>query len=98
MAWIRAAGSEEGAQEGSRRRAFAAEAMRALTLNAAEIYGVPDRLGSIEKGKIANLVVTRGDAFEDQATVEYVFIDGKAIRAIEGAAAGAGKSEAARSE
>ncbi|MBV8550660.1 MAG: amidohydrolase family protein [Acidobacteriaceae bacterium] len=54
-----------------------ADAIKALTLNAAEIYGAGDRLGSIEKGKIANLVMTKGEAFEDKTTVEYVFIDGK---------------------
>jgi hypothetical protein len=53
------------------------DAIRALTLNVAGIYGVSDRLGSIEKGKIANLVVTKGDAFDDKTTVEYVFVDGK---------------------
>jgi hypothetical protein len=53
------------------------DAIRALTLNAAQIYGVSDRLGSIEKGKIANLVVMKGDAFDDKTTVEYLFIDGK---------------------
>ncbi len=53
-----------------------ADAIRALTLNVAEIYGVADRVGSIDKGKIANLVVTKGDAFDDKATVEYVFVDG----------------------
>ncbi len=54
-----------------------ADAIRALTLNVAEIYGVADRTGSIEKGKVANLVVTRGEAFEDKTTVEYVFVDGQ---------------------
>jgi len=53
-----------------------ADAIRALTLNAAEIYGAADRLGTVEKGKIANLVVMKGDAFEDKTTVEYVFVDG----------------------
>jgi Amidohydrolase family len=53
-----------------------ADAIRALTLNAAQIYGVSDRLGSIEKGKIANLVVMRGEAFDDKTIVERVFIDG----------------------
>ncbi len=53
------------------------DAVRALTLSPAEIYGVADRLGSIEKGKIANLVVTRGDLFDDRTRVEMVFIDGK---------------------
>ena len=42
------------------------DAVRALTLSPAEIYGVADRLGSIEKGKIANLVVTRGESFDDR--------------------------------
>jgi hypothetical protein len=54
-----------------------AEAIRALTWNVAEIYGLTDRLGSIERGKIANLVVMKGEAFEDKTTVEYVFVDGR---------------------
>lgn len=53
------------------------QALRALTLTPAEIYGVSDRLGSIEKGKIANLVLTRGDIFENNTKVEMVFVDGK---------------------
>jgi hypothetical protein len=53
-----------------------ADAIRALTLNVAQIYGVSDRLGSIDKGKIANLVVMKGDAFEEKTTVEYLFVDG----------------------
>jgi imidazolonepropionase-like amidohydrolase len=53
------------------------DAIRALTLTPAEIYGVSDRVGSIEKGKIANLVVMRGPAFDERSTVEYVFIDGE---------------------
>ncbi len=53
------------------------DAIRALTLSAAEIYGVSDRLGSIEKGKIGNLVITRGPAFDEKSTIEYVFVDGK---------------------
>src|SRR5262249_19142784 len=52
------------------------DAVRALTLSPAEIYGIADRLGSIEKGKIANLVVTRGEIFDDRTRVEMVFIDG----------------------
>jgi imidazolonepropionase-like amidohydrolase len=55
-------------------------AIRALTLNTAEFYGVADRLGSIEKGKIANLVVSRGDAFADKTKIEYVFVDGRLFR------------------
>jgi imidazolonepropionase-like amidohydrolase len=52
------------------------DALRAMTLSPAEIYGVADRMGSIEPGKIANLVVTKGDLFEDSAKVQYVFVDG----------------------
>lgn len=56
------------------------DAIRALTLTPAEIYGVADRTGSIAKGKIANLVVTKGDAFDDKTTIEYIFIDGNEFR------------------
>jgi imidazolonepropionase-like amidohydrolase len=52
------------------------DAVRAMTLSPAEIYGVADRLGSIEKGKIANLVVTKGDLFQSATEVKYVFVDG----------------------
>jgi len=48
----------------------------ALTLSPAEIYGVQDRLGSIEKGKIANLVVTKGEIFDDRTKIEFVLVDG----------------------
>jgi imidazolonepropionase-like amidohydrolase len=52
-------------------------ALRALTLSAAEIYGVSDRMGSIEVGKIANLVVTDGDLFEEKTKIKMVFVDGR---------------------
>jgi imidazolonepropionase-like amidohydrolase len=52
------------------------DALRALTLSPAEIYGVADRLGSIEKGKIANLVVTKGEIFDDRTKIEFVLVDG----------------------
>ena len=42
----------------------------------ARIYGLDDRLGSIAPGKIANLIVTDGDLFEERTRVKYVFIDG----------------------
>jgi imidazolonepropionase-like amidohydrolase len=53
------------------------DAIRALTLSAAEIYGVADRLGSIEKGKIGNVIVSRGDLFDDRTKIEMIFIDGR---------------------
>jgi imidazolonepropionase-like amidohydrolase len=52
-----------------------ADAIRALTLSPAEIFGVDNRLGSIDKGKIADLVVVDGDIFAG-AKVKYVFVDG----------------------
>jgi imidazolonepropionase-like amidohydrolase len=52
-------------------------ALRALTLSAAEIFGVSDRLGSIEVGKIANLVVTDGDLFEEKTKIRTIFVDGR---------------------
>ena len=52
-------------------------ALRAFTLSAAEIYGVADRLGSLEPGKIANLVVTDGDLFAEKTKVKMTFIDGR---------------------
>jgi imidazolonepropionase-like amidohydrolase len=52
-----------------------ADAIRAMTLTPAEIYGVSDRLGSIDKGKIGNIVVAEGDIFAG-AKVKYVFVDG----------------------
>ena len=55
------------------------DALRAFTLNAAEIFGVADRLGSIETGKIANLTVMRGDLFDRNSHVAHVFIDGRPV-------------------
>ena len=52
-------------------------ALRAFTLSPAEIFGVADRLGSIENGKIANLVVTDGDLFEEKTKIKMVFVDGQ---------------------
>ncbi|HKV64155.1 MAG TPA: amidohydrolase family protein [Candidatus Acidoferrum sp.] len=52
-------------------------ALRALTLSAAEIFGVADRLGSIENGKIANLVVADGDLFEEKTKIKMIFVDGR---------------------
>ena len=52
-------------------------ALRALTLSPAEIFGVADRLGSIENGKIANLIVADGDLFEEKTKIKLVFVDGR---------------------
>ena len=66
-------------------------AIRALTISAATIAGVGDRLGTIEKGKIANLVVTDGDLFDDKTKVTRVFVDGRAVSLDAPAAAPAGR-------
>jgi imidazolonepropionase-like amidohydrolase len=55
------------------------EALRALTVNAAEILGASDQLGAIEVGKIANIVVTSGDLFARDTKVRHVFIDGSEV-------------------
>ncbi len=52
-------------------------ALRALTLGPAEIFGVADRLGSVDAGKIANLIVTDGDLFDESTEVNMVFVDGR---------------------
>ena len=54
-------------------------AVRALTIDAARIAGAADRLGSLEKGKIANVIVTDGDLFEEKTKMRYVFVDGRWI-------------------
>lgn len=52
-------------------------AVRAMTLGAAEILGIADRTGSIEPGKIANLVVVKGDLFGRDRFASHVFVDGR---------------------
>lgn len=56
------------------------DAVRALSLSIAEMYGISDRMGSVDKGKIANVVVTKGDIFDEKSEIQYVFIDGKEFR------------------
>jgi imidazolonepropionase-like amidohydrolase len=53
------------------------QALRAFTLDSADILGLSDRLGSIAPGKIANLVVTDGDIFNEKTKVKHVFVDGR---------------------
>jgi imidazolonepropionase-like amidohydrolase len=52
------------------------EALKALTINSAEILGVGDRLGTIEPGKIANLVVTDGDPIEIRTQFVHLVVNG----------------------
>jgi imidazolonepropionase-like amidohydrolase len=55
------------------------EALKALTINSAEILGVADRVGSIEPGKIANLIVAKGDPLEVRTTFTHVIIAGRDV-------------------
>jgi imidazolonepropionase-like amidohydrolase len=55
------------------------EAYKAVSLNAAEIFGVGKRLGSIDEGKIADLIVTDGDPMEAQTHLKQLFINGKPV-------------------
>lgn len=52
------------------------DALKAITIVPAEIFGVADKLGSIEQGKHATLFVCTGDPFETKTQVSHVFIDG----------------------
>ena len=55
------------------------DALKAITLNPAEHIGVADRVGSLEVGKDADLVITAGSPFEVLTEVKAVFIDGARI-------------------
>jgi imidazolonepropionase-like amidohydrolase len=55
------------------------EALRAVTLYPAQIFGVGDRVGSLETGKDATIIVTTGDPLEIMSTVEMEFIQGRKI-------------------
>jgi imidazolonepropionase-like amidohydrolase len=55
------------------------EALKAITLNAAEVWGVADQLGSLDVGKTANVVMANGDPLDVKTDVKQVFIQGRAI-------------------
>ena len=55
------------------------QALRAVTLSPAEAFGVASQYGSLEAGKVANVVVWTGDPFEFSTGVEHVFIRGREI-------------------
>ena len=57
----------------------AAEAMRAITINPAEILGIADRVGSLEPGKDADVAVVEGHPLEVMSTVRHVLINGEAV-------------------
>jgi len=55
------------------------KALRALTIDAARILGVDDRLGSIEEGKVGNLLITTGDPVEYTSQVQTMFVRGEQV-------------------
>jgi len=55
------------------------EALKAVTLNPAEMFGVADKLGSLDVNKMANVVVANGDPLDVKTDVKHVFIDGVEI-------------------
>lgn len=55
------------------------DALKSVTLYPAQILGIADRLGSLDAGKIANIVITDGDLLEPRTHVKYVFINGRML-------------------
>jgi imidazolonepropionase-like amidohydrolase len=56
------------------------DALRAVTLAPAEVFGLSDHIGSLQTGRDANLVIWSGDPFEFSTQVEHVFIRGREIK------------------
>ncbi len=55
------------------------EALKAITLNPAEMFGLGDTLGSLDVGKTANVVVANGDPLDVRTSVKQVFIEGNVV-------------------
>jgi imidazolonepropionase-like amidohydrolase len=53
------------------------DALRAITINPAQALGLADRVGTLEPGKLANLIVTTGDPLEITTVVKHLFINGE---------------------
>ena len=53
------------------------EALKAVTIYPAQIFGVSDQVGTLETGKVANIIVTNGDPLELTTDVKYLFIKGQ---------------------
>ena len=56
------------------------DALRAVTLTPAEVFGLSDRIGSLQEGRDANVVVWSGDPFEFSTKVEHVLIRGREVK------------------
>lgn len=55
------------------------EALKALTINSAEILGAADQVGSLERGKLADIIVTDGDPMEASTNIKRMFIAGREV-------------------
>lgn len=55
------------------------EALKGVTINPAQIFGVDDIMGSLEKGKLANVVLADGDILELRTHIKHVFIEGREV-------------------
>jgi imidazolonepropionase-like amidohydrolase len=55
------------------------EALKAITLNVADMFGFGDKLGSLDVGKTANVVLANGDPLDVRTSVKQVYIDGAAV-------------------
>jgi len=55
------------------------EALKGVTIYPAQIFGVDNMMGSLEKGKVANIVIADGDILELRTNIKHVFIDGKEV-------------------
>ncbi len=71
------------------------EALKAMTIYPAEIFGLAEQLGSIDKGKIANLTIASGDLFDKNTKISHVFVDGRYFE-IKATPAPGGRSGGAR--
>ena len=59
------------------------EALKAVTINPARHIGAADRVGSLEAGKDADLIVVKGSPFEIGNAIHAVFIDGTLVSSID---------------
>ena len=56
------------------------DALRAITIHPAEHIGIADRIGSLEEGKDADIVIADGSPFELTGVIRHVLIDGKEVK------------------
>jgi imidazolonepropionase-like amidohydrolase len=55
------------------------EALKSITINPAQILGIDDRVGSLEEGKDADIVIFSGSPFDTRSKIDTVLIDGNSV-------------------